>query len=370
MNKNISPQGKRTGVFSHGRNPFDIAAFTPSMDSLRITILGRYRKLLYKLSLSMIFALLLTTCSAPTTGEQPATPTTALNTISPMQTIPIPTTLPDPTIKQTPTATEQPTIGSTRTSEVDQMVQVYVPAGEFIMGSNHPDDKKSVEGGRAYVEIPVHTVSLDGYWIDKYEITNGQYKACVDADVCQPPHITYSATRPKYFGNPEYSNYPVIWVSWYMARTYCEWVGRRLPTEAEWEKAARGTDGRRYPWGNEELSGERANFCDANCPLTIANFNYNDGYADTAPVGSFPAGASPYGALDMAGNVWEWTSTIVQLYPYDANDGREDLNVRAERIWRGGPWSNGVWWMHSAIRYRSVQWYWNWNLGIRCASSS
>jgi formylglycine-generating enzyme required for sulfatase activity len=124
-----------------------------------------------------------------------------------------------------------------------------------------------------------------------------------------------------------------------------------------------------YPWGNDPLSGERANFCDINCPRTIANPNYDDGYADTAPVGSYPLGASPYGAMDMSGNVWEWTSTLIQPYPYDADDGREDQEVWGERVWRGGPWSNGTWWVRSTIRYRSAPTYWYVNLGFRCVSS-
>ena len=280
-----------------------------------------------------------------------------------------PTIQPSATVVPTVVETERPTIGSTRISEVDQMEQVYVPAGEFTMGSDDFYARRTTEGARAYPELPVNSVFLDGYWIDKYEVTNGQYKLCLEAGACQQLHLSSSETRSNYFGNPEFSNYPVIWVTWYMARAYCEWAGRRLPTEAEWEKAARGTDGRSYPWGNNPLSGERANFCDINCPRTIANSNYDDGYADTSPVGSYPDGASPYGVMDMSGNVWEWISTLIQPYPYDPNDGREDLDVWGERVWRGGPWSNGIWWMRSTVRYRSSPQYWGVNLGFRCASS-
>ena len=257
------------------------------------------------------------------------------------------------------------------------MVDVYVPAGEFIMGSDDKDAKKSLAGGRAFPEIPVSTIYLDGYWIDKYEVTTGQYALCVAAGDCQAPHLFTSgygsSYRPKYYGNPEYSNYPVIWVNWSMALAYCEWAGRKLPTEAEWEKAARGTDARIYPWGNDPLDSTRANFCDIDCPLPQANGGFNDGYPNTAPVGSFPAGASPYGVMDMAGNVWEWTSTLVRPYPYTTADGREDPkespNVDGERVWRGGSWTNGYWWMRASLRYRSKSWYWNYNLGFRCAVS-
>ena len=303
------------------------------------------------------------------TASAPAPTATA---VPPSETASAPTaTLP----ASSETATAEPgqvASETTRVSLADSMVQVYVPAGEFLMGSTDPQAKTSEDGGRAYPEIPQHTVSLDEYWIDKYEVTNGQYAICVEAGACQPPYKTSSDTRPSYYGDPEFADYPVIWVKWFMAREYCEWAGRRLPTEAEWEKAARGVDGRKYPWGNDPLTGERANFCDVDCPRTIANAIYDDGYADTAPVGSYPLGASPYGAMDMSGNVWEWTSTIIRPYPYDPDDGRENLNATGaggERVWRGGPWSNGYWWMRSSVRYRSIADYWYVNLGIRCASS-
>jgi serine/threonine-protein kinase len=333
------------------------------------------RKRVSRLILFILFALLPAACSTPAAANSPAAPvaTSTITAELPTQTMPAATLAPEPTLQPTPAATATPTVGSTRVIDVDGMVQVYVPAGDFTMGSNEKDAKKSLAGGRAYPEIPVNTVYLDGYWLDKYEVTTGQYKLCVDAGVCNVPHRIDSMTRPLYYGNPDYSNYPVIWINWSMALAYCEWAGRKLPSEAEWEKAARGTDERRFPWGNDPVDGTRANFCDINCLLAINNPGFNDGYADTAPVGSFPRGASPFGALDMAGNVWEWTSTLVRPYPYNANDGREVLqenpNVGGERVWRGGPWSDGVWWMRSALRYRSKDWYWYFNLGFRCAAS-
>ncbi len=282
---------------------------------------------------------------------------------------PEPSITPTVTATATPTETGVPTLGSTRISEMDQMEQAYIPAGEFIIGSEDNEAIRPPGGGRAYPEVPQHTLYLDGYWMDKYEVTNGQYALCVVAGACRPPFFTTSFTIKNYYGNPDYSNYPVVYVDWGMARRYCEWTGRRLPTEAEWEKAARGTDGRKYPWGNDPIDGTRANWCDINCPRDFANGAYDDGYEDTAPVGSHPAGASPYGIMDMAGNVWEWTGTLIQPYPYDPNDGRENLDANGERVWRGAAFSNGYWWMRTSVRYRSVTFYRYWNLGFRCASS-
>jgi formylglycine-generating enzyme required for sulfatase activity len=327
----------------------------------------------------ILLVLLLTACSSvPAVGQTPVL-TVAAEDLPPAQAEQEPASLPPPSVVSTPTETKvsppstgtpvQPTQAASRVSEKDQMEQVFVEEGEFFMGTDDTDAKLTVEGGRAYPEIPIHTVYLPGYWMDKYEVTNQQYALCVDAGVCKRPNYVRSYTREHYFDNPEFSNYPVLYVDWFMAREYCAWAGRRLPTEAEWEKAARGNDKRRYPWGNEPVDGTRANFCDVNCPKVHANENYDDGFPETAPVGSFPAGASPYGIMDMAGNVWEWTSTMQRPYPYDAADGREEFDVSNERIWRGGPWSNGVWWIRASIRYRSVPSYWYGNLGFRCAAS-
>ena len=279
---------------------------------------------------------------------------------------------PVPTAQETlaPTPAEL-SVGSTRISDIDNMEQVFVPAGEFLMGTNDVEAKRDIAGGRAYPEIPQFTYYLDDYWIDKYEVTNQQYHACMDAGICTEPHRVGSYTYPDYFTNPIYDNYPVVWVNWFQATAYCEWAGRRLPTEAEWEKAARGTDGRKYPWGNEPYSVDKANICDVNCTRTHSLAEYNDGFADLAPIGSFPAGVSPYGALDMAGNAWEWNSTEIRLYPYDAADGREDPGgIDVERGWRGSSWANGLWWLRSSTRYHardSYSWY---VLSFRCAADA
>ena len=334
---------------------------------------GRKRPAAVALTLGI--GLMLAACSGSETPVPPSA--SATPAAAPTETVPAATaTVPEPAPTPTPDATATPalSIGSSRTIEIDGMVQVYVPAGEFTMGADDYDAQTPSKPGRAYSEIPVHVVNLDGYWIDKFEVTTGQYEQCVTAGACQAPHLFRSGEpnrpwyRPKYYGNPEFKDYPVIWISWFYAKDYCSWAGRRLPSEAEWEKAARGTDARKYTWGNDPVRSGLANLCDTNCPLEQANGLYNDGWGNTAPVGSFPQGASPYGAMDMAGNVWEWTSSLIQDYPYSATDGREDLTVSGERSWRGGSWTNGYWWMRVTLRYRSVDWYWNYNLGFRCAS--
>jgi formylglycine-generating enzyme required for sulfatase activity len=195
-----------------------------------------------------------------------------------------PTKTPLPTTTFTPT----PGVGSTWTRPADSMVMVYVPEGDFTMGSNNNDDEK-----------PIHLVYLDAFWIDQMEITNKMYAVCVAAGKCDPPINNSSYTHSNYYDNSEYDDFPVIYVSWNDATAYCAWAGGsdytvRLPTEAEWEKAARGTDGRIYPWG-EGIDCQKANY-NGSC------------VGDTSRVGSYEIGKSPYGVYDMAGNVWEWVA--------------------------------------------------------------
>ncbi len=236
-------------------------------------------------------------------------------------------------------------IGSTMTGE-DGMTLLYVPEGEFTMGSDTYDDEK-----------PVHTVYLNAYWIDQTEVTNGQYALCVSTGGCTPPSQNSSNTNTSYYGNTQFDDYPVIYVKWNQAQAYCEWAGRRLPTEAEWEKAARGTDGRIYPWGNESP--------------TSGLLNYNLNVGDTTEVGKYPNGVSPYGAYDMAGNVWEWVNdwygeTYYKSSPASNPSGADSGDGR---VLRGGSWLNYVVDSRSADRGKYDPTYAIVDFGFRCSSS-
>ena len=205
------------------------------------------------------------------------------------------------TYTMTPKPTPTPTEIVTQISQKDGMVIVFIPEGEFMMGSTRVDDPQTLDE-----EVPQHTVYLDSYWIDQTEVTNEMYAKCVsDSDSCTEPVNFSSLTRPSYYDNPLYASHPVIFVSWEQAEAYYAWAGRRLPTEAEWEKAARGSTGNIYPWGNS-FDGTLTNYCDFNCFNDWKDIQYDDGYTDTAPVGNYPGGASVYGLMDMAGNIYEW----------------------------------------------------------------
>jgi serine/threonine-protein kinase len=240
-----------------------------------------------------------------------------------------------------------------------QMTFVPVPAGAFLMGSNVDDEIAEDD------EKPQHEVHLDEYWIGKTPVTNVQYRVFVEATGHEEPGHWEEGIIPK--GKEEN---PVVCVSWHDSVAFCGWLsnvgGKQicLPSEAEWEKAARGTDGRTYPWGEQKPDAELCNF--------------DEKVGDTTRVGRYsPQGDSPYGCVDMAGNVWEWTRSLWGKedgnpefgYPYKARDGREDPEAEGKRVRRGGSWLSDEYLLRVANRIRLVSVGGHFSIGFRCALS-
>jgi serine/threonine-protein kinase len=232
--------------------------------------------------------------------------------------------------------------------------EILIPAGSFQMGCDSSNSAETCSSN----EQPLHTVTLSAYTIDKYEVTNARYKACVDAGGCTAPQSVDSWTRSPYYGTSTYADYPVINVTWHQASAFCAWSGKRLPTEAEWEKAARGSsDTRKYPWGNSALD--------------CTKLNYNWCVGDTSRVGSYPSGASPYGVMDMAGNVDEWVQDWYSsdYYSVSPSENPPGPATGTWRVLRGGSWYYYVNFVRSAARDLNIPDIWYVGSGFRCVRS-
>jgi formylglycine-generating enzyme required for sulfatase activity len=242
---------------------------------------------------------------------------------------------------------------------------IHVPEGAFLMGSTDADPKAGND------EKPQHRVTLGAFWIDRVEVTNLRYvrflnalgdhrgtcdgHECIETQEGDRDSRIYQADG-RYQVERYYEEHPVIEVTWYGAQAYCEWAGARLPTEAEWEKAARGDDGRPFPWGAKAADCNRAQYADCE--------------GETIPVGSRPAGASPYGALDMAGNVWEWVADWYDPTHYNISSAQNptgpDSGLR--KVFRGGSWGYPAAFIRTTDRARNRPTYAGFNIGFRCAS--
>jgi eukaryotic-like serine/threonine-protein kinase len=303
---------------------------------------------------------------------------------------------PPPTLRATvvPMVVGAPVLS--RPLEPDGMVQVYVPAGEFLMGW----DGTGVQPD----ELPQHRVYLDAYWIDRTEVTNAMFGRFVAATAYATSAEKWDeGSDPAHEPSPRGANWrhptgpdsdlaglddhPVVQVSWEDATAYCGWAGRRLPTEAEWEKAARGSDGRIFPWGNALPTGSQVNGADRRMRISPpdrfigGDGRIDDGYARTAPVGSYPDGASPYGALDMAGNVSEWVYDWWDVAYYTHSPARNptgpatavinQLSVgpgASARDNRGGDFLHSGYELRTTLRWPYFA-YESYTLGFRCARS-
>ena len=307
---------------------------------------------------------------APTpalTSTPAATSTVAALTATPTQT-------PTPTVTPTETPSPEPTpaAGTTQTRPTDDMVMVYVPGDTFQMGSDESDSDADSD------EFPQHAVTLDGFWIDQTEVTNAQFAAFLSNQGNQVEGgVTWlelededclikregSEYRPK----SGYADHPVIEASWYGADAYCEWAGGRLPTEAEWEYAARGEQGYIYPWG-DDFDCSRGNFDDETelDSYVVPGGEGCDGYVRTAPVGSFPTGASWCGAWDMAGNAWEWVADWYGDYPPEAQTNPTGPVVGGYKVLRGGSWYYNQGYVRAATRYYDYPDNRLFDVGFRC----
>lgn len=277
-------------------------------------------------------------------------------------------------------------LGDTWIRPADKMLMNFIPSGEFLMGSTNSDPYADDD------EKPQHTVFLDDYWIDRTEVTNSMFDLFTQATGYQTTAekegsgIVFNVSTMSWedmagadWRHPMglssslvgLDDHPVVQVSWYDAIAYCTWAGGRLPTEAEWEKAARGSDGRIYPWENQLMTGNLMNFCDKNCPGDWKDENIDDGYAYTSPIGNYPSGASPFGLMDTVGNAWEWVNDLYGK-TYFANSpsiNPTGPSSGTEHVIRGGSWDYSSKIARIAVRVQCEPYYRSGIGSFRCAYS-
>lgn len=260
---------------------------------------------------------------------------------------------------------------------------IKIPGGKFFMGSDDPDDLP--------FERPAHNVTLAPFCIDEFEVTTKRYLACSESGGCRRAGDTnewegISEKERKAFdplcnirdAEGARADHPINCVTWQMANEFCTAQGGRLPTEAEWEFAARGPDGRKYPWGDDPPTSQHLNACGKECVAwgkknridEIAMYDGDDGFANTAPVGKFPAGKSRYGVQDVVGNVWEWVADWYAPYTADAATDPKGPVSGTERVIRGGAWNGGYpAWVRPTFRYKDTPTKKSYGIGFRCAKS-
>jgi eukaryotic-like serine/threonine-protein kinase len=350
------------------------------------------------LMLAWIFVLAACSPGRPVTVKSVTTaPTLAqASTRLPTKVLTIPVSTPPPA--SSPTITPTPGLGSTRFSFKDGMIQVYVPGGEFTMGSTDYDIWLILSACRDCRreqftdETPSILVNLDGFWIDSTEVTTEMFATFVNStgyqteaekasfgygvNVQSLQTIQIKDANWRQPGGGEsilgkLTDHPVSQVTWNDAKAYCEWAGRKLPTEAQWEKAARGTQRSLFPWGDQMPNGTLLNMADASLGQAVRDRTINDSFANTSPVGSFPAGISPYGAMDMSGNVSEWVSDLYSNTTYTLGNLHNPTGAAtgSDRVVRGGGWNSALRFVLSAYRSYQKPSYRASFIGFRCASN-
>ncbi len=292
----------------------------------------------FRLIFTLVFTLFLSTIIASCGAVNIGTPTPQ-TTPTPIQpTLPPTDVLPTATVVPVPVALAGPGLGA-KMAWIDGSTLRYVPAATFQMGSGAPD-------------APVHPVSLDGFWIHETKVTNAMYSQCVEIGSCTAPAQEIGAPVST---NPDYANHPVVGVNWDQAQAYCTWTGGRLPTEAEWELAARGSSANLYPWGSDKPSCDRVNF--GNC------------FAHTTDVTTYDQGGSPYGVLEMAGNVFEWVGDWYDENYYSASAGENPVGPDSGqyRVIRGSSFESEINQILASIRRFNETLDHSRDIGFRCA---